>query len=118
MSDPRLSGRHSLPSLKGSWASACGISSASDVGLAQPRQIVARWCHQRRPGISSPNSPRARQPPLSLDQGELTEGHELDRKWRVPKEMIGRRLSQEEAKRLLRFSYSFADGDCGNNGDD
>jgi hypothetical protein len=30
-----------------------------------------------------------------------TEGHELDRKWKVPKEMIGRRLSQEEAKRLL-----------------
>jgi hypothetical protein len=36
-----------------------------------------------------------------LDQGEFTEGHELDRKWRVPKEMVGRRLSQEEAKQLL-----------------
>src|SRR6516165_8242163 len=36
-----------------------------------------------------------------LDEGEFTEGHELDRKWRVPKEMVGRRLSQEEAKRLL-----------------
>jgi len=36
-----------------------------------------------------------------LDQGEFTEGHELDRKWRVPKAMIGRRLSQEEAKKLL-----------------
>jgi hypothetical protein len=36
-----------------------------------------------------------------LDEGTFTEGHELDRKWRVPKEMIGRRLSQEEAKRLL-----------------
>jgi hypothetical protein len=36
-----------------------------------------------------------------LDDGEFTEGHELDRKWRVPKEMIGRRLSQEEAKKLL-----------------
>jgi hypothetical protein len=34
-----------------------------------------------------------------LADGEFTEGHELDRKWRVPKEMI--RLSQEEAKRLL-----------------
>jgi hypothetical protein len=34
-------------------------------------------------------------------EGEFTEGHELDRKWRVPKAMIGRRLSQEEAKRLL-----------------
>ena len=37
----------------------------------------------------------------NLDQGEFTEGHELDRKWKVAKEMIGRRLSQEEAKRLL-----------------
>ena len=36
-----------------------------------------------------------------LDEGEFTEGHELDRKWRVPKEMVGRRLSQAEAKRLL-----------------
>ena len=36
-----------------------------------------------------------------LDEGEFTEGHELDRKWRVAKEMVGRRLSQEEAKRLL-----------------
>ena len=36
-----------------------------------------------------------------LDQGEFTEGHELDRKWRVPKEMIGRRLTQAEAKRVL-----------------
>ena len=37
----------------------------------------------------------------NLDEGEFTVGHELDRKWRVPKEMVGRRLSQEEAKRLL-----------------
>jgi hypothetical protein len=36
-----------------------------------------------------------------LDEGTVTEGHQFDRKWRVPKEMIGRRLSQEEAKRLL-----------------
>ena len=36
-----------------------------------------------------------------LDQGEFSEGHELDRTWQVPKAMIGRRLSQEEAKRLL-----------------
>jgi hypothetical protein len=35
------------------------------------------------------------------DKGEFTEGHELDRKWQVPKAMIGRRLSQAEAKRLL-----------------
>jgi hypothetical protein len=31
-------------------------------------------------------------------------GHELDRKWQVPKAMIGRRLSQPEAKRLLAFT--------------
>jgi len=36
-----------------------------------------------------------------LDQGEFTEAHELDRKWRVSKEMIRRRLSQEEAKRIV-----------------
>ena len=36
-----------------------------------------------------------------LDQGEFTEGHQLDGKWRVRKAMIGRRLSQEGAKRLL-----------------
>jgi hypothetical protein len=29
------------------------------------------------------------------------EGHELPSKWKVAKQMIGRRLSQEEAKRLL-----------------
>jgi hypothetical protein len=33
----------------------------------------------------------------NLDQGDFTEGHELDRKWRMAKEMVGRRLSQEEA---------------------
>jgi hypothetical protein len=36
-----------------------------------------------------------------LDEGDFTEGHELDRKWKVAKEMVGRRLSQAEAKRLL-----------------
>ena len=36
-----------------------------------------------------------------LDEGIFTEGHELDRKWQVPKEMIGRRLTQAEAKKLL-----------------
>jgi hypothetical protein len=36
-----------------------------------------------------------------LDQGEFTEGHELSGKWRVSQQVIGRRLSQEEAKRLL-----------------
>ena len=37
----------------------------------------------------------------NLDEGEFTEGHELPGKWKVAKQMVGRRLSQEEAKRLL-----------------
>jgi len=28
----------------------------------------------------------------NLDQGEFTEGHELPDKWKVPKQMLGRRL--------------------------
>jgi hypothetical protein len=36
-----------------------------------------------------------------LDQGEFTEGHESPSKWKVPQAMIGRKLSQAEAKRLL-----------------
>jgi hypothetical protein len=35
----------------------------------------------------------------NLDQGDFTEGHQLDRKWKVAKEMVGRRPTQEEAKR-------------------
>ena len=34
-------------------------------------------------------------------KGEFTEGHELPQRWKVPKQMIGRRLSQDEAKVLL-----------------
>ena len=36
-----------------------------------------------------------------LDEGDFTEGHELPSKWKVAQEMIGRRLSQTEAKKLL-----------------
>jgi len=36
-----------------------------------------------------------------LDEGQFTEGHELPGKWKVAKEMIGRRLSQQETKKLL-----------------
>ena len=36
----------------------------------------------------------------NLDEGEVTEGHELPSKWKLSKQMIGRRLSQAEAKRL------------------
>jgi len=31
----------------------------------------------------------------------FTEGHEFDPKWKAAKEMVGRRLTQAEAKRLL-----------------
>ena len=49
--------------------------------------------------IPSSMSPRASID--GLDQGELTEGHELPSKWKVAKQMVGRRLSQAEAKKLL-----------------
>jgi hypothetical protein len=54
------------------------------------------------PGASAIHA-RMRAALADLDQGEFTEGYELDRKTakQVPKAMIRRRLSQEEAKRLL-----------------
>jgi hypothetical protein len=33
---------------------------------------------------------RMRSALAGLDEGTFTEGHELDRKWQVPKEMVGR----------------------------
>jgi hypothetical protein len=54
-----------------------------------------------------------------LDEGTFTEGHELDRKTKkqIPKAMIGRRLSQQEAKRLLaKFDWGNA-RPCGSGGD-
>jgi hypothetical protein len=50
---------------------------------------------------ASPIHARMRAALAELDEGDFTEGHELDRKWQVPKAMIGCRLSQEEAKGLL-----------------
>jgi hypothetical protein len=65
-------------------------------------------CYQHNNQISvviepgaSPIHARMRAALAELDEGEFTEGYELDGKWRVPKAMIGRRLSQEQAKTLL-----------------
>ena len=67
-------------------------------------------CYQHNNKISvviepgaSPVHARMRAALAGLDEGTFTEGHELDRKTtkQVPKAMIGRRLSQEEAKKLL-----------------
>jgi hypothetical protein len=46
---------------------------------------------------------------MDWNQGEFTEGHELPGEWKVAKEMVGRRLSQKEAERLLaKFEYHAA----------
>jgi hypothetical protein len=49
---------------------------------------------------ASPIHARLRAAIAELDEGEFTEGHGLDGKWQS-KAMIGRRLAQTEAKRLL-----------------
>jgi hypothetical protein len=72
-------------------------------------KCLLNWlCYRHNNQISVVIEPRAsfvharmRAALYGLDEGEFTESHELDRKWKVAKEMVGRRLSQEEAKRLL-----------------
>src|SRR6516164_5207352 len=70
--------------------------------------------NRRIPSPGAPSSPliepansliyaRLRASLDELDKGDFTEGHELPGKWKVAKEMMGRRLSQEEAKMLLAF---------------
>ena len=38
-----------------------------------------------------------------LDEGEFTEGHELDRKWKVAKQMVGRRSVAGGGKAVIRI---------------
>ena len=71
---------------------------------------MSRLCYRHNNQISVVIEPgpslvhaRMRAALAGLDEGTFTEGHELDRKTekQIPKAMIGRRLSQAEAKKLL-----------------
>ena len=76
----------------------------NDLRLAMPLYWL---CYRHNNQISVVIEPgaslihaRMRASLVNLDQGEFTEGHELPGK-KVAREMIGRRLSQGEAKKLL-----------------
>jgi hypothetical protein len=68
--------------------------------LSRSRQRNS-WMHAAPAGLSWKRYRGPEKFEVRLDEGEFTEGHELDRRWQVPKAMIGRRLSQAEAKKLL-----------------
>jgi hypothetical protein len=100
-----------------------GVRSGDDINNSEVPLDVSAWassaefamsiywlCYHHNNQISVVIEPgaslihaRMRAALANLDQGEFTEGHELDRKTtkQAPKAMIGRRLSQTEAKRLL-----------------
>ena len=82
-----------------------GVTEHNRTGV-DPSQIGRQFPLARSPSDTSPGNT----PPFSqeyclagLDEGTFTERHKLDPKTEKqgPKAMIGRRLSQEEAKRLL-----------------
>jgi hypothetical protein len=61
--------------------------------------LVNSWMHAAPARFSWKRCRSPEKFEVSLNEGTFTGGHELP--WRVPKAMIGRRLTQDEAKRLL-----------------
>src|SRR5260370_29594767 len=93
---------------------------------ADPAQaiILLRTCRERPRSrdanesdeLAPLHSARMRASLANLDEGEFTEGHELDRKWKVAKEMIGRRLSQEEGSKEVAPCHTCARSTRGTSG--
>ena len=115
---PRSSSPESTTTLPASLASALPHSRPAVSALERCRpSSLSRltpnlcMCHagagrQPRPSRPGPTHAlihtRMRSAIAGLDQGEFTEGHDLDRKWRVPKEMVGRRLRRARFQSCLR----------------
>jgi hypothetical protein len=95
----------------GSATAAPGVSTAMSAAIRSVRTLLSNASGRttlrmsvpsRSPDTTSELVEAAGWPhQVTIAEGEFTEGRELDRKWKVPKTMIGRRLSQAEAKRLL-----------------